>query len=128
DEGERLVRRVSYLKATSGDRMYSDSDLDSDNDDRSGLRVEGGEEASVVGGVSVASSEPAPGTPAGPLCVGDLPSPASLQSAVLRQGALHVKLTMVDGKRLVTGRGRRCGRWWWVTQLYFTRIDSTPGR
>lgn len=35
DEGERLVRRVSYLKATSGDRMYSDSELDSDTDDKS---------------------------------------------------------------------------------------------
>jgi hypothetical protein len=27
-EEERLVRRVSYLKATWGDRMHVDSDLD----------------------------------------------------------------------------------------------------
>ncbi|XP_071551281.1 uncharacterized protein [Panulirus ornatus] len=93
EDGERLVRRVSYLKATSGDRMYSDSDLDSDNDDRSGVRGEGGVGEVVTGSLAT------PGTPAGPLCVSDLPSPASLQSAVLRQGALHVKLTMVDGKR-----------------------------
>ncbi|XP_069194968.1 uncharacterized protein RhoGAP19D isoform X3 [Procambarus clarkii] len=91
DEGERLVRRVSYLKATSGDRMYSDSDLDSDNDDRSGVRGEGV--------VRAAGGEAPPEAPTGPVCVRELPSPASLQSAIVRQGALHVKLTMVDGKK-----------------------------
>ncbi|XP_047486878.1 uncharacterized protein LOC125037729 isoform X5 [Penaeus chinensis] len=97
DEGERLVRRVSYLKATSGDRMYSDSELDSDTDDKSGSRGEGLEGVVADGGV--VSRVGTPVTPGGPLCVGDLPSPASLQSAILRQGSLHVKLTMVDGKR-----------------------------
>ncbi|XP_063603308.1 rho GTPase-activating protein 21-like isoform X4 [Penaeus indicus] len=97
DEGERLVRRVSYLKATSGDRMYSDSELDSDTDDKSGSRSEGLEGVVADGGV--VSRVGTPVTPGGPLCVGDLPSPASLQSAILRQGSLHVKLTMVDGKR-----------------------------
>ncbi|XP_053654550.2 uncharacterized protein RhoGAP19D isoform X4 [Cherax quadricarinatus] len=89
DEGERLVRRVSYLKATSGDRMYSDSDLDSDNDERSGVRLEEGEVLRAGGVSSLVDSS----------CVGELPSPASLQADVLRQGALHVKLTMVDGKK-----------------------------
>lgn len=94
DEGERLVRRVSYLKATSGERMYSDSELDSDFDDVTADRSDGVELVRVVGGV-VAT----PSTPAGPLCVADLPSPASLHSAVLRQGTLNVKLTIVDGKK-----------------------------
>lgn len=52
-----------------------------------------------------------PVTPGGPLCVGDLPSPASLQSAILRQGSLHVKLTMVDGKVrgvIACNRGNSC--------------------
>ncbi|CAL4084619.1 unnamed protein product, partial [Meganyctiphanes norvegica] len=98
DEGERLVRRVSYLKATSGDRMYSDSDLDSDSEESRNvfsslcrLRVDG----AVVAAAGVLSAA----TPLGPLCVMDLPSPASLQSAVVRQANIHVKLTMVDGKK-----------------------------
>ncbi|XP_071445903.1 rho GTPase-activating protein 21 [Hetaerina americana] len=38
DEAERAVRRVSYLKATWGDRMHVDSDLDlSDGEQASGL-------------------------------------------------------------------------------------------
>lgn len=51
-----------------------------------------------TGDGGVVSTVGSPVTPGGPLCVGDLPSPASLQSAILRQGTLHVKLTMVDGK------------------------------
>ncbi|XP_042892748.1 rho GTPase-activating protein 21-like isoform X4 [Penaeus japonicus] len=77
--------------------MYSDSELDSDTDDKSGSRGEGLEGVAADGGV--VSRVGTPVTPGGPLCVGDLPSPASLQSAILRQGSLHVKLTMVDGKR-----------------------------
>ncbi|XP_050691125.1 uncharacterized protein LOC126982886 isoform X3 [Eriocheir sinensis] len=92
EEGERLVRRVSYLKATSGDRMYPDSDLDSDTDDRSGVRVGVPTEADGVECVT-------PHTPGGRLLLGHPPSPDSVQSAVVRQGTLHVKLTHVDGKR-----------------------------
>lgn len=66
----------------------------------SGSRGEGLEGVAADGGV--VSRVGTPVTPGGPLCVGDLPSPASLQSAILRQGSLHVKLTMVDGKVSVT--------------------------
>ena len=49
------------------------------------------------GGLGV-SSAAAAWRAVGPLCVSELPSPASLQSSVIRQGNLHVKLTRVDGK------------------------------
>uniref|UniRef100_A0A0P4W3D0 Rho-GAP domain-containing protein n=1 Tax=Scylla olivacea TaxID=85551 RepID=A0A0P4W3D0_SCYOL len=105
EEGERLVRRVSYLKATSGDRMYSDSDLDSDTDDRSGGRV-GVVGVPVEGDVDSAP----PNTPADRLCLDHPPSPECFLSSVDRQGTLHVKVTMVDGKRA----GDRSWKTLWV--------------
>ncbi|XP_045115662.1 rho GTPase-activating protein 21-B-like isoform X5 [Portunus trituberculatus] len=105
EEGERVVRRVSYLKATSGDRMYSDSDLDSDTDDKSGGRV------GVVGVPLEGDVDSAPpNTPADRLCLEHPPSPESFLSSVDRQGTLHVKVTLVDGKRA----GDRSWKTLWV--------------
>ncbi|PNF34874.1 hypothetical protein B7P43_G03117, partial [Cryptotermes secundus] len=79
-EEERLVRRVSYLKATWGDRMHVDSDLDLSDTESPRMQLR----SSVIG------TEPSTVETLRPECN---------KENLVREGWLHCKITLVDGKR-----------------------------
>ncbi|PNF34872.1 hypothetical protein B7P43_G03117, partial [Cryptotermes secundus] len=78
-EEERLVRRVSYLKATWGDRMHVDSDLDLSDTESPRMQLR----SSVIG------TEPSTVETLRPECN---------KENLVREGWLHCKITLVDGK------------------------------
>ncbi|XP_024945687.1 uncharacterized protein LOC107272586 isoform X15 [Cephus cinctus] len=82
---DRATRRVSYLKATWGERMHVDSDLElSDTEPVHALR-----------------SNSIPGTHGLPCSGGNGSDVVTSKDAepVEREGSLHVKFTVLDGKR-----------------------------
>uniref|UniRef100_A0A1B6CU09 Rho GTPase-activating protein 21 n=1 Tax=Clastoptera arizonana TaxID=38151 RepID=A0A1B6CU09_9HEMI len=101
-EDERATRRVSYLKATGGDRMHVDSDA---------------ELSDTEPNVSVLGTRHS-------TCDDDLVDKENHQT--IHEGTLHVKLTVVDGKRA----GDRSWKQVWavlrgpVLCLYKERRDS----
>ncbi|PSN52317.1 hypothetical protein C0J52_08535 [Blattella germanica] len=147
-EEDRLVRRVSYLKATWGDRMHVDSDLDlSDSESphvhRSAHRrwrpplfpddIQRLKRLFEEAAAPSPQASPTPGqrqrsaSAAQPSIVETLRPESNKENLqLLREGWLHCKITLVDGKRA----GDRSWKQVWavlrgpVLSFYKERRDS----
>nr|CAD7428275.1 unnamed protein product [Timema monikensis] len=80
-EEERLVRRVSYLKATWGDRMHVDSDFDASDTEASYVQHQTNTAPQAVLGATLRL---------------DI-NKENFQ--LVKEGWLHCKITIIDGKR-----------------------------
>ncbi|KAK0160935.1 hypothetical protein PV328_008289 [Microctonus aethiopoides] len=84
---ERAMRRVSYLKATWGERMHVDSDLELSDSEPVVQSMRSNIAANTHGGVTSNAAAAATTTTTKDI------------EPVEREGSIHVKFTVLDGKR-----------------------------